>query len=123
MSKIYTNRIKGDQNLRQKLRKLFQHLNRRKIMYLIKYTLTEEFSIQDYTRQLQNNNLLNMKSENKFLLPFYQQKNTLNLDQKVNYRQNTVCLEQQIYASPENFTPTLLVVLETFRRSALTHLM
>ena len=30
---------------------------------------------------------------------------------------NTVWLEQQIYASPENFTPTLLVMLETFRRS------
>ena len=39
------------------------------------------------------------------------------MDQKVNQRQNTVCLEQQIYASPENFTPTLLVTLETFRRS------
>ena len=45
--------------------------------------------------------------------------NTQTLDQKVNQRQNTVCLEQQIYASPENFTPTLLVVLETFRRSAI----
>ena len=41
-----------------------------------------------------------------------------NMDQKVNQRQNTVGLEQQIYASPDNFTPTLLVMLETFRRSA-----
>ena len=41
-----------------------------------------------------------------------------NLDQKIYQRQNTVCLEQQIYTSPENFTPTLLVMLETFRRSA-----
>ena len=39
------------------------------------------------------------------------------LDQKVNEQQNTVCLEQQIYASPENFTPAMLVMLETFRRS------
>ena len=39
------------------------------------------------------------------------------MDQKVNQQQNTVCLEQQIYAGPENFTPTLLVMLETFRRS------
>ena len=39
---------------------------------------------------------------------------------KINHRQNTVCLEQQIYASPENLTPTLLVMLETFRRSGLT---
>ena len=46
--------------------------------------------------------------------------NTQNLDQKVNQPENTVCLEQQIYASTENFTPTLLVVLETFRRSAHT---
>ena len=41
-----------------------------------------------------------------------------NLDQKVNQQQNTVCLEQQTYASPENFTPTLLVMLEIFKRSA-----
>jgi hypothetical protein len=45
-------------------------------------------------------------------------KNTQNLDQKDNQRQHTVCLEQQIIASPKNFTPTLLVMLETFRRSA-----
>ena len=31
---------------------------------------------------------------------------------KINQRQNTVCLEQQIHASPENFTPMLLVMLE-----------
>ena len=40
-----------------------------------------------------------------------------NVDQKVNQRQNTICLEQHIYASPENFIPMLLVMLETFRRS------
>ena len=50
-------------------------------------------------------------------------KNTQNLDQKFNQRQNTVCLEQQIYASLENFTPTLLVMLETFRRSVPGHLL
>ena len=44
-------------------------------------------------------------------------KNMQNLDQKVNQQQNTVCVEQQVYASPENFTPTLLVMLETFRWS------
>ena len=49
-------------------------------------------------------------------LNFYP-KNTPNLDQQVNQQQNTVCLKQQIYASPVNFTPTLLVTLETFRRS------
>ena len=32
---------------------------------------------------------------------------------KVNHQQSTVCLEKQIDASPENFTPTLLVMLET----------
>ena len=41
--------------------------------YLIKYTLTVQFSIQDYTRQLHNNNLLNMEIKNKLLPPFYQQ--------------------------------------------------
>ena len=52
-----------------------------------------------------------------YSLNFYP-KNTQNLDQKVNQQQNTVCLNQQIYASPHDFTPTLLVMLETFRRSA-----
>ena len=45
-------------------------------------------------------------------------KSTQNLDHQVKQQQKTVCLEQQIYASPENFTPTLLVMLETCRRSA-----
>ena len=43
--------------------------------------------------------------------------NTQNLDHKINQPQNTVCLEQKNYAIPENLTPTLLVMLETFRRS------
>ena len=43
-------------------------------------------------------------------------KNTQNLNIK-HQQQNIVCLEQQIYASPENFTLTLLMMLETFRRS------
>ena len=37
--------------------------------------------------------------------------------QKNNLQQNTVCLEQQIYASPGNFTQPLVVIVETFRRS------
>ena len=41
-----------------------------------------------------------------------------NVDKKINQQQNTMYLEQQIYSSPENFIPTLLVMLETFRRSA-----
>ena len=36
---------------------------------------------------------------------------------KVNPQHTIVCLEQKIYANPENFTPALLVTLETFRRS------
>ena len=52
-------------------------------------------------------------------LNFYH-KNKLNLDQKVNPQQNTVCLEQKQYASPDNFTPALLVMLDTFRRSVST---
>ena len=43
------------------------------MMYLIIYTLTVQFSIQDYTRQLHNNNLLNMESKNKLFPEFYQQ--------------------------------------------------
>ena len=45
-------------------------------------------------------------------------KKSQNLDQKVNPQQNTVCLEQTNYASPKKFTPALLVMLETLRRSA-----
>ena len=43
-----------------------------------------------------------------------------NLDQKVNQQQNPICLEQQLHASPQNSTPKLLVMLETFRRSGHT---
>ena len=45
-----------------------------------------------------------------FLSNFYQ-KRLHNLYQKVNQQQNTVCLEQQIYAIQKNFRPTLLVML------------
>ena len=41
------------------MNKFGQNLNCDKMMYLIKYTLTVQFSIQDYTRQLHNNNLYN----------------------------------------------------------------
>ena len=43
--KFYTNRILGEQNLRQKVRKFGQNLNRDIMTYLIKYTLTVQFSI------------------------------------------------------------------------------
>ena len=43
--KFYTNRILGEQNLRQKVRKFRHNLNRDKITYLIKYALTVQFSI------------------------------------------------------------------------------
>ena len=43
--KFYTNRILGDQNLRQKMRNFGQNLNCNKMTYLIKYTLTVQFSI------------------------------------------------------------------------------
>ena len=43
--KFYTNRILGEENLRQKVRKFCQNVNRNKMMYLIKYTLTVQFSI------------------------------------------------------------------------------
>ena len=62
--------------------------------YFIQYTLTVEFSIQDYTRQLHNNKLLNIKSTNN---NFYH-KNTQKLNQKVTPWQNTLCLEQKNYA-------------------------
>ena len=51
-----------------------------------------------------------------FSLNFYQ-KNTQNVDHKVNKRQNTVCLEQQICASWE-----VMVMLETYRKSSLYYM-
>ena len=83
------------------------------MIYLFKYSLTVQFSTKDYARQLHNKNLLNIKSTNhKFPQNF-----TPNLDQKVNQQQNTLYLEQEIYASHKDFTPALLPMLETFRRS------
>ena len=40
-------------------------------------------------------------------------------NQKKKLWQNTACLQQQIYTSQENFTQPLVVMVETFRRSAL----
>ena len=74
-------------------------------MYLINYTLTVQFLKYDYTRQPHNNNLLNMKSK-PFVnwlkvyisLNFYQK--IRKIWTKVIQQQNTVCLEHQIYTSP-----------------------
>ena len=124
---MYTNRIFGEQNLRQNVRKFCQKFNHNKITYIIKYSLKVQFSISYYTRQLHGNNLLNMKRKKKVtttiqihdawwcheVLP----NKYANCWPKVNQWQNTVCLEQHIYAIPDNFTPTLMVMLETFRRS------
>ena len=43
--KFYTNRILGEQNLRQKVLKFCSNLNSNRITYLIKLTLTLQFSI------------------------------------------------------------------------------
>ena len=53
---------------------------------------------------------------------FYK-KNTKKLDEKVNSQQNIVCLEQQIYASPENFRQSLLVMLKTLRMLVFGHIL
>ena len=37
---------------------------------------------------------------------------------KTNLQQNTICLEQQIYADQENFTQPMVLMDETFRKSA-----
>ena len=42
--KFYASRILGEQNLRQKESKIFHNFNRDKMTYLIKYTLTVQFS-------------------------------------------------------------------------------
>ena len=61
--KFYTNRNLQEQNLRQKLRKFGQNLNCNKITYLIKYTLIVQFSIKDFTKLLQNDNLLHIEKK------------------------------------------------------------
>ena len=40
------------------------------------------------------------------------------MDKKNQATKNTLCLEQTNYVSPDNFTPALLLILETFKRSA-----
>ena len=62
--------------------------------YLIKYTLTREFSIKtiqdSYIKKLSWVDLL----QSNFSLNFYH-KNLQNVDQKVKPRKNRVCLEQK----------------------------
>ena len=49
-------------------------------MYLIKYTITVQFSMQDYTRQLYNNNLLRPCKEQFWpFLAYYYAKQIKNL--------------------------------------------
>ena len=48
----------------------------------------------------------------------YTQKNVNILTKILIHDQITVCLEQQIYTSPEHFTQTLFVMFVTYRRSA-----
>ena len=52
-----------------------------------------------------------------FILMNFYRKRKGKCDQKRNLRQNTVCLDQQNYASQENFTQPLVVMVEKFRRS------
>ena len=44
-------------------------------------------------------------------------KNYSNLQNKGNPQQNTVCFEQNIYAILKDFTPLMVVMVVTFRRS------
>ena len=46
-------------------------------------------------------------------------KKKANRRQKREFQQNSMCLEQQIYTSPDNYTQALLVMLETIRGSGL----
>ena len=54
-------------------------------------------------------------------LNFYR-KREWKCDHKRNIRQNIVCLDQQINASQEKFTQSLVVMVETFRRSGIIYL-
>ena len=42
-SKFYTNRILGEQSLRQEVRKCYQNFNLNRMKHLVKYTLTVQF--------------------------------------------------------------------------------
>ena len=57
----------------------------------------------------------NKTMQDSYIITFTKKKQ--NLDKRINPRQNTVCLDQQIYSSPDHFTPVLLVKLETFIKS------
>ena len=63
--KLYTHRILGKNNWRQKMRKFCRNLKWDKSKYFIKYTLSVQFSILAQTRQVHNNNLLNINSLKK----------------------------------------------------------
>ena len=56
------------------MRKFCQNFNRDKMRYLIKYILTIWFSMQDYTKHLHNNNLLNIPTTFILFLDFLPKK-------------------------------------------------
>ena len=50
-----------------------------------------------------------------------QQQKTLKMQPIICVQQNTVCLEQHTYASQENFTQHMIVMIETLRRPACSY--
>ena len=62
--------------------------------------------------------ILKLKITYAFHLLDLLHKKSVKMQPKNNLQQYPVCLEQQIYASQENFTHPLVVMVETLRRSA-----
>ena len=60
-----------------------------------------------------------LKKKWPFIILKLSHKKSRKMRKKTNLPQNTVCLEQQIYANQEYFTQLLVVMVEPFRRSVL----
>ena len=103
-------------NLHPKEGKFCQNLNWQNIIWI--YTKSTIFFYYKIPYKKLVSTLLKLK--NSFLpfisLNFYT-KRARKWDKK-NLQQNTVCSEQQIYASQENFTQLLVVMVENIIRSA-----
>ena len=88
----------------------------------VSHTLKYKIAIKYHYKCLVN---LWLRLKNTYWSSFpwnLKKKNSVKMRPKIHIQQNTVCLEQQIYASQENFSQPLLVMVETFRWSGVNRI-
>ena len=109
-----TTMLSDEKNCTPKRAYILSKLKLQQIVAILNHTLKLSILIIYPTNTL-------LKLKNNFFLSFpwtVTHKRACKFNHQHFLQQNPVCLEQQIYASQENFTKPLVVMVETFRRCA-----